>query len=50
VLPRLTAADVLGISHSAHAISSRHADGIRCGGREMHKLEYTALVLVRDAG
>mgnify|MGYP001369289621 CR=1 FL=1 len=39
--------DVIGVSHSAAAVSSKGSGGIWGGGRQAHGPEYSAIVLVR---
>lgn len=39
--------DILRVSHSTATISSRQSGGIWAGANHAHKLEYTAVVLVR---
>jgi hypothetical protein len=43
------AEDVLGVSHSAALVSTKQYGGIWSGARHSHKLEYSAVVLVRAA-
>jgi hypothetical protein len=40
---------VLGVSHSAAVVSSKQSGGLWGGGNQAHKLEYSAIVLVRTA-
>jgi hypothetical protein len=49
LLADLVAEDVLGVSHSASAVSSKHSGGIWGGATQTHMLEYSAVVLVRKA-
>lgn len=45
-----SAADsVLSVSHSASVVSSKQSGGLWGGGNQAHKLEYSAIVLVRTA-
>lgn len=39
--------DVLGISHSSTALHTKQAGGIWAGATLTHKLEYSAVVLLR---
>lgn len=39
--------DVLGVSHCSSVVSSKQSGGIWGGGSRTHKLEYSAVVLVR---
>ena len=39
--------DVLGVSHWTATVSSKQSGGIWSGARQAHKLEYSAVVLVR---
>lgn len=39
--------DVLGVSHSAAAVSSKQSGGIWGDGSQAHKVEYSAVVLVK---
>lgn len=52
-LARLLAAcaanDVLGVSHSAASVSSKQSGGVWSGANQTHTVEYSALVLVRNA-
>jgi hypothetical protein len=41
------AEDVLGVWHSSVAVSTKQSGGIWSGGSQAHKLEYSAVVLVR---
>jgi hypothetical protein len=47
VLAGYVADDVLGISHSAAPASSKTSGGIWSGTTQSHKVEYSAIVLVR---
>ncbi len=47
VLAGCVADDVLGVSHSAAPVSSKQSAGIWSGAIQNHKVEYSALVLVR---
>jgi hypothetical protein len=49
VLEGCVADDVLGVSHSAAPVSSKGSGGIWSGAIQSHKVEYSALVLVRSA-
>ena len=49
VLDGCEAEDVLGLSHDVTAESTKQTGGIWGGGAQTHKLEYTAVVLVRTA-
>lgn len=49
VLAGCVADDVLGVSHSAAPASSKQSGGIWSGAIQDHKVEYSAVVLVRDA-
>ena len=40
--------DVLGISHSAAPVSSKQSGGIWGGASQSHKVEYSAVLLVRS--
>jgi hypothetical protein len=40
--------DVLGVSHSAAPVSSKQSGGIWSGASQSHKVEYSAVVLVRS--
>ena len=40
--------DVLGISHSSSAVSSKQSGGVWGGATVAHALEYSAVVLVRQ--
>ena len=39
--------DVLGVSHWTATVSSKQSGGIWNGAKQAHKLEYSAVVLVR---
>jgi hypothetical protein len=39
--------DVLGVSHWSTPVSSKQTGGVWSGARTAHKLEYSAMVLVR---
>ena len=39
--------DVLGVSHWTATVSTKQTGGIWSGARQAHKLEYSAVVLVR---
>ncbi|MGI8559678.1 MAG: hypothetical protein ACR2ND_15480 [Solirubrobacteraceae bacterium] len=41
--------DVLGLSHSSATTSSKQSGGIWGGAKQTHKVEYSALVVVRSA-
>jgi hypothetical protein len=41
--------DLLGMSHSAAATSSKQSGGVWGGGRQSQELEYSAVVLVRKS-
>lgn len=41
------AEEILGISHAAASVSAKQSGGIWAGASHAHKLEYSALVLVR---
>lgn len=41
--------DVLSVSHSAAAVSSKRSGGVWSGASEAHKVEYSAVVLLRKA-
>lgn len=47
LLADYAADDVLGVSHSSALVSSKQSGGIWSGGNQSHKVEYSALVLVR---
>jgi hypothetical protein len=47
LLAGCAADDVLGVSHSTTAVSSKQSGGIWSGTRQVSKVEYTAVVLVR---
>ncbi len=47
LLADCAADDVLGVSHSAAAVLSKQSGGIWSGASQTHKLEYSAVVLVR---
>jgi hypothetical protein len=49
LLAGYAADDVLGVSHSAAAVSSKRSGGVWSGASEAHKVEYSALVLLRTA-
>jgi hypothetical protein len=49
LLARYAADDVVGVSHSAAAVSSKRAGGVWSGASEAHKVEYSALVLLRTS-
>jgi hypothetical protein len=40
--------DVVGVSHSTAAVSSKGSGGVWGGGRKANVVEYSALVLVRS--
>jgi hypothetical protein len=42
-----SADDVLGVSHYTAPVSTRQHRGIWSGSRQTHKLEYSAVVLIR---
>jgi hypothetical protein len=48
VLAGCVADDVLGVSHSAAPASSKQSGGIWSGAIRSHKVEYSAVVLVRS--
>jgi hypothetical protein len=39
--------DVISLSHAVGAVASTHSGGVWGRGREAHKVEYSAIVLVR---
>jgi hypothetical protein len=39
--------EVLGVSHSTAPVTSKQSGGLWGGANQSHRLEYTALVLVR---
>jgi len=41
--------DVVSVSHSSAAVSSKQSGGIWGGATQTHKIEYSAVVLVRKA-
>jgi hypothetical protein len=47
LLAECAADDVLGVSHSSAAVSSKQSGGIWGGATQTHKLEYSAVVLLR---
>jgi hypothetical protein len=47
LLAGCAADDVLGVSHSTAAVSSKQSGGIWGGASQTHKVEYSAIVLVR---
>lgn len=47
LLAGCAADDVLGVSHSSAPTSSKRSGGIWSGASEAHKIEYSALVLLR---
>ena len=47
LLASWVADDIIGISHSARAVHTKRSGGIWGGATLSHKLEYTAIVLVR---
>ena len=47
LLASYAADDVVGVSHSAAAVSSKRSGGVWSATSEAHKVEYSALVLVR---
>lgn len=49
LLADCAAEDVLGVSHSSVAVSSKQSGGIWGGANQAHKLEYSAVVLVRGS-
>jgi hypothetical protein len=49
LLADCAADDVLGVSHTTAAVSSKQSGGIWSGASQAHKLEYSAVVLVRAA-
>ena len=49
LLADCAADDVLGVSHMTAAVSSKQSGGIWSGASQAHKLEYSAVVLVRAA-
>jgi hypothetical protein len=46
LLSGCAADEVLGVSHSTTAVSSKQSGGIWSGTRQANKVEYTAVVLV----
>ena len=42
-----TPEDVLGVSHYTSAVATRQSGGIWNGATQAHKLEYSAVVLIR---
>ena len=42
-----SADDVLGVSHASSAVSSKQSGGLWGGASQAHKVEYSAVVLVR---
>jgi hypothetical protein len=49
LLAGCSADDILGVSHSFSAVSCKQSGGIWRGGAQTLKLEYSAVVLVRNA-
>lgn len=49
MLSAFTPEDVLGVSHSTAAVAGKQFGGVWGGGRQTHELEYSAIVLVRNA-
>lgn len=49
LLADCAADDVLGVSHSTAAVSTKQSGGVWSGASHAHKLEYSAVVLVRAA-
>jgi len=49
LLADCAADDVLTVSHSSAAVSSKQSGGIWGGATQTHKIEYAAVVLVRKA-
>jgi len=49
LLAGCSADDILGVSHSSAAVSSKQTGGIWGGAAHTLKLEYSAVVLVRNA-
>jgi hypothetical protein len=49
LLAGCAADDVLGVSHSSAAVSSKQSGGIWSGASQTHKVEYSAVVLVRSS-
>ena len=47
LLARHAADDVLEVSHWTETVSSKQSGGIWSGARQVHKLEYSAIVLFR---
>jgi hypothetical protein len=47
LLAQCPADDVLGVSHSAAALSSKQSGGLWGAASHTHKIEYSAVVLVR---
>jgi hypothetical protein len=47
LLTECAADEVLGISHSSRALHTKQSGGIWAGATLTHKLEYSAIVLVR---
>jgi hypothetical protein len=48
LLDGYAAEDVLGVSHSTGTVSTKQSGGIWGAGTQNHKLDYTAVVLVRN--
>jgi hypothetical protein len=48
LLAGCSADDILGVSHSSAAVSSKQSGGIWGGAFQTLKLEYSAVVLVRN--
>jgi len=49
LLAGCAADDVVGVSHSAAAVSSKRSGGVWSASSEAHKVEYSALLLLRTA-
>jgi hypothetical protein len=49
LLAGYAADDVLGVSHSAAAMSNKRSGGVWSGASDAYKVEYSALVLLRMA-
>jgi hypothetical protein len=48
LLEGCSADDVLGVSHSTAVLSSKQSGGVWSGVSHTHKVEYSALVLLRS--
>jgi hypothetical protein len=47
-LARYAPEDIVSVSHSSDAVSARHRGGVWSGARTTQKLEYSAIVLLRE--